>query len=193
MNISDKLANSIKSIDTINQIKAYLKQKNVQPYARHLLYFTLGINTCFKPSFMINLKWSDIFHNGILVEYIEYNNFHFYLNRSCKNAINEYTQKYKSQYIDTYVFSTTGRPPVIQTINAVLGNIERDLNLGYNLSSLSLFKTFVYWQIYYCHNDYIKMVKLEQITHLAAQAKNLTSFAEYPICNDNIYINDVNL
>ena len=82
---------------------------------------------------------------------------------------------------------------MIQTINGVFGDIEKDLNLSYNLSTLSLHKTFINWQIVNYHYDYVKMSKLRYLIYQTSKSKDLNTYAEYNINDDMIYINDINL
>lgn len=186
-------ANSIKSLEDIQSIKEYLQSKHSFNFARHLLYFILGINTCLKPDSLLQLEWSQILNaNYTITDFIIYKSYHFYLNKNCKEAIYNFMSQYDNYKYYKYVFGDN-RALVIQTINRVFGDIEKDLNLSYNLSALSLHKTFIYWQIVNYHYDYIKMSKLRYLMHKTYKDKDINTYSEYNINDDLIYINDINL
>lgn len=184
----------IRDIDDIELIKIYLQKSNDATCDRHLLYFILGINTCLKPDKLLKLRWSDILdiEKETINDFIIYNDYKFYLNLNCKTAIYNYIQKYDCFKLFPYVFGNN-RPIVIQTMNKVFSDIKKELGLPYILSSLSLHKTFIYWQIYYNNKDYIKMSKLNHLIHKSTLNNDLNSYSEYDIKNDYLYINDVNL
>lgn len=186
-------SNSIKSKEDINIIKKHLKLKQGFFYSRHLLYFILGINVCLKPNDLLKLQWKQILNdNGTIKDFIIYNGYRFYLNKSCKDAIYHFISQYDNYKYYMYVFGDDS-PLVIQTINKALGDVEKALCLPYNLSALSLHKTFIYWQIVNYHYDYIKMSKLKYMLYQTSKNKDLNTYAEYNINDDMIYINDVNL
>lgn len=94
---------------------------------------------------------------------------------------------------NNYVFGNRKNKPIISsTINKVYRDIHKDLNIGnLCLNTGSLYKTFIYWQIYYNCRDYIKLAKLQDM--LYPTSTNLWKISNYNIDNDYIYINDVNL
>ena len=186
-------SNSIKSLEDIQSIKEYLQSKHNFNYNRHLLYFILGINTCLKPDNLLKLEWSQILNtNYTIKDFIVYNGYHFYLNKSCKDAIYNFMSQYDNYKYYQYVFGNN-KPLVIQTVNKVFGYAEKNLHLQYNLSALSLHKTFIYWQVVNYHYDYIKMSKLRYLIYQTSKSKDLNTYAEYNINDDMIYINDINL
>lgn len=186
-------SNSIKSLEDVQIIKEYLRSKHNFNYDRHLLYFVLGINICLKPEQLLKLKWEQILNiNYTIRDFIVYNNYRFYLNKSCKDAIYSFMSRYDNYKYYQYIFGNN-KPLVIQTINKILGNAEKDLHLQYNLSALSLHKTFIYWQVVNYHYDYVKMSKLRYLIYQTSKSKDLNTYAEYNINDDLIYINDINL
>lgn len=74
-------------------------------------------------------------------------------------------------------------------IRSTFSNHLLYFNLSINTGSL--YKTFIYWQIYYNRRDYIKLAKLQDM--LYPTLTNLWKISNYNIDNDYIYINDVNL
>lgn len=192
-------ANAIRKREDIERIKQYFIEQNSFAYDRHLLYFVLGVNTCLKPKDLVSLRWSDILLDGnIIRDYIEYNGYRFYFNISCKNAITDYIEKYSNAINDVYVFTGIGHKQDnarYESMNKIYRMLESKLQLDFEFSNLTLHKTFVYWQIYYCNRDYVKMSKLRLITKESTLAKerDLNTYANYNINDDMIYINDVNL
>lgn len=186
-------SNSIKDLNDIKRIKEYLRLKNSFNYDRHLLYFILGINTCLKPKQLLKLEWKQILNtNDTIKDFIIYNGYHFYLNKSCKEAIYNFMSRYDNYKYYQYIFGDN-EPLVIQTINGVFGDAEKDLQLNYNLSTSSLHRTFVYWQIVNHHYDHVKMSKLRYLMYKTNKDKDINTYAEYNINDDLIYINDINL
>jgi len=186
-------SNSIKSLEDIQTIKEYLRSKHSFNYDRHLLYFILGINICLKPEQLLKLKWEQILNiNYTIRDFIVYNDYRFYLNKSCKDAIYNFMSQYDNYKYYQYIFGGN-KSLVIQTINKVLGVAEKNLHLQYNLSALSLHKTFIYWQVVNYHYDYVKMSKLRYLIYQTSKSKDLNTYAEYNINDDMIYINDINL
>lgn len=192
-------ANAIRKREDIERIKHYFLEQNNFAYDRHLLFFVLGVNTCLKPRDLSSLKWSDILLDGnILRDYIEYNGYRFYFNNNCKNSIIDYMEKYKDIEKNVYMFEGIGNKKesiTYQATNKVYSKIQDILQLDFEFSNISLHKTFVYWQIYYCHRDYVKMSKLRLLTRESTLAKerDLNTYANFNIPDDMIYINDVNL
>ena len=52
------MVNSIKTLEEINTLRNWFKCHNDKSYDFHLLYFDLGINTCYTIDELQNLKWS---------------------------------------------------------------------------------------------------------------------------------------
>ena len=186
-------SNSIKNLDDIKRIKEYLRSKHNFTFDRHLLFFILGINTCLKPKDLLQLEWKEILNtNYTIKDFIIYNEYRFYLNKNCKDAIYNFISQYDNYKYYQYIFGNN-KPFVKQTINKILGNAEKELQLSYNLSTSSLHKTFINWQIVNYHYDYVKMSKLRYLIYQTSKSKDLNTYAEYNINDDMIYINDINL
>lgn len=196
-------SSSIKEIQDIKRIKKYflssgLKSNRALEWDKHLLYFILGINTCYKSDELLCLKWSDILNcnNMSVNDYITYCDYKFYLNTSCKNILYYFIGKYNSIKTDGYVFESRSKPykPITsEAVNKKYRTIQEELNLNFDFSTMSLRKTFAYWQIFYCHRDYVKMSKLKELLHTMNIGNDINIFACYDINNDKVYINDINL
>ena len=146
------MVNSIKTIKEIDIIRKRFKSYNDKSHDFHLLYFDLGINTCYTIDELQNLKWSELLNNdGTVVDSIIYNGYKFFINNNCKKSIITYRLKYISEIISDYVFEPLGRnfgkPISFEGINKMLRIVTRECNLPYNITALSLRKTFAYWQI----------------------------------------------
>lgn len=186
-------SNSIKNLDDIKRIKEYLRSKHNFTFNRYLLYFILGINTCLKPKDLLQLEWKEILNtNYTIKDFIIYNGYRFYLNKNCKDAIYNFISQYDNHKYYQYIFGNN-KPFVKQTINKILGDAEKELQLSYKLSTSLLHRTFVYWQIVNYYYDYVKMSKLRYLMYKTNRDKDLNTYAEYNINDDMIYINDINL
>lgn len=190
---------TITNKDDIKKIKEYFISQNNFTYDRHLLYFTLGINTPLKPDELSKIKWCDLVVNNHVQDFIEYHGYKFYLNNSCKSIIIQYIRKYVDISNNEFVFEGIGHKQDnirYESVNKMYRTMKDILNLSFDFSNISLHKTFVYWQIYYCNSDYIKMTKLYYLTARNTEHrrnKDINCYAEYDIDDNMIYINDVNL
>ena len=198
-----KKSEPIKCKDDIKKIKQYFISSGTSygrllEWDKQLLYFVLGINTCYKTEELLNLKWSDIFNYDTMSvkDYIEYTGYKFYLNNNCKNAIFDFIEKYNKFNVDTYVFASRSKvyePITNEGINRVYRKMQKELGLPFNFSTMSLRKTFAYWQIYYCQRDYIKMSKLRELLHTTTMSNDINIFSGFDFENDMIYTNEINL
>lgn len=196
-------AESIKNKEDIEKIKAYFLDQSVKydrflEWDKQLLFFVLGINTCYTTDELLHLKWIDIFDydTNDIKEYIVYEKYKFYLNNSCREVLYNFIDKYNRHNHDIYVFtsrSNSSKPVTSEAINRVYRKIQDELYLSFNFSTMSLRKTFAYWQIYYCKRDYVKMSKLKDLLHTLTIGNDINIFANYDIHNDMVYINDINL
>ena len=65
------MVNSIKTLEEINTLRNWFKCHNDKSYDFHLLYFDLGINTCYTIDELQNLKWYELLNNdGTVVDSI---------------------------------------------------------------------------------------------------------------------------
>lgn len=194
---------TIKDLDDILIIKDHFKWMSKHKgsqlmWDKQLLFFEIGINTCYKADELLNLKWEEILSKDKqdIRDYVSYRNYQFFLNNSCKNAVYEFIDKYKDCSKNTYIFSrnTDGEKRIaLQTVEHYQEWIDDDLQLPFKFSPISLRKTFVYWQIYYNKRDYIKMTKLNELIHEGYDYTSIHKYSEFEVVNDKIYVNDVNL
>ena len=183
------MSQCIKEKDDIEIIKLCLKEVDDFFHDRYYLFFVLGINSCFRPQELLALEWKTILDENLLIRnFVNYNQYLFSFNYSCQTALFDYMSKYNNYHFSKYVFGDS-KPLSIETINRIFRMIRKDLSLDYDLSSLSLRKTFVYWQIKTCNHDYVKMSKLTQL--LYPSCPNINQYCEYEINDDLRYINNV--
>lgn len=194
MSIDQEPSYPITDRNDIELIRMYMSEYIRPTFSNHLLYFNLAINTGLKTKMLLSYKWNDILNLDMTVkDYLQYNNYKLYLNNTCKRAIYDNLNMLNNIDFNNYVFGNRRNKPIISsTINKVYRDIHKDLNIGnLCLNTGSLYKTFIYWQIYYNRRDYIKLAKLQDM--LYPTSTNLWKIANYNIDNDYIYINDVNL
>lgn len=194
MSIDQEPSYPITDKNDIELIRMYMSEYVRHTFSNHLLYFNLAINTGLKTKILLSYKWNDILNLDMTVkDYLQYNNYKLYLNNTCKRAIYDNLNMLNNIDFNNYVFGNRKNKPIISsTINKVYRDIHKDLNIGnLCLNTGSLYKTFIYWQIYYNCRDYIKLAKLQDM--LYPTSTNLWKIANYNIDNDYIYINDVNL
>lgn len=194
MSIDQEPSYPITDKNDIELIRMYMSEYVRHTFSNHLLYFNLAINTGLKTKILLSYKWNDILNLDMTVkDYLQYNNYKLYLNNTCKRAIYDNLNMLNNIDFNNYVFGNRKNKPIMSsTINKVYRDIHKDLNIGnLCLNTGSLYKTFIYWQIYYNCRDYIKLAKLQDM--LYPTSTNLWKIANYNIDNDYIYINDVNL
>lgn len=194
MSIDQESSYPITDKNDIELIRMYMSEYVRHTFSNHLLYFNLAINTGLKTKILLSYKWNDILNLDMTVkDYLQYNNYKLYLNNTCKRAIYDNLNMLNNIDFNNYVFGNRKNKPIISsTINKVYRDIHKDLNIGnLCLNTGSLYKTFIYWQIYYNCRDYIKLAKLQDM--LYPTSTNLWKIANYNIDNDYIYINGVNL
>ena len=194
MSIDQEPSYPITNKNDIELIRIYMSEYIRPTFSNHLLYFNLSINTGLKTKMLLSYKWNDILNLDMTAkDYIQYNNYKLYLNNSCKNTIYESLDMLNNINFNDYIFGNRKDKPITSSaINKVYRDIHKDLNIGdLCLNTGSLYKTFIYWQIYYNRRDYIKLAKLQDM--LYPTSINLWKISNYNIDNDYIYINDVNL
>nr|DAZ78544.1 MAG TPA: site specific tyrosine recombinase [Caudoviricetes sp.] len=194
MSIDQEPSYPITDKNDIELIRMYMSEYIRPTFSNHLLYFNLAINTGLKTKMLLSYKWNDILNLDMTVkDYLQYNNYKLYLNNTCKRAIYNNLNMLNNIDFNNYVFGNRRNKPITSsTINKVYRDIHKDLNIGnLCLNTGTLYKTFIYWQIYYNRRDYIKLAKLQDM--LYPTSTNLWKIANYNIDNDYIYINDVNL
>lgn len=194
MSIDQESSYPITDKNDIELIRMYMSEYIKPTLSNHLLYFNLAINTGLRVRTLLSYRWNVLLNPDMIAkDYIQYNNYKLYLNNSCKRAIYDSLDILNSIDLNNYVFGNyTNKPLTSSTINRVYRDIHKDLNIGdLCLNTGSLYKTFIYWQIYYNRRDYIKLAKLQDM--LYPTSTNLWKIANYNIDNDYIYINDVNL
>ena len=186
------MVNSIKTLEEIEILRNWFKSHNDKSHDFHLLYFDLGINTCYTTDELQKLKWSEILNSdGTVVDYIIYNGYKFFVNNKCKQSIIDYRTKYIVEINSDYIFYTRNKAISYQGINKMLRIATKECDLPYNITALSLRKTFAYWQIDMYKYDYKKLCQLQDILgNTRCNLKTTFDYAEYPLDNSYMYINE---
>lgn len=184
---------SIKSKKYIELLKDYLQTLRCDIKDIHLLFFILGINLGLKSKELLSLEWNTILNNDYSIkDYIVYNEYKLYLNKSCKKIISNYICKYDLYCKNNkYVFGGNSRHMVADTFIVWYGKFTEKYNLSIHITTESLRKTFIYWQIKEHGNDPVKMYKLQDMVY--RDRNNIYDISQYTIENDYNYFNDVNL
>lgn len=186
------MVNSIKTLEEIEILRNWFKSHNNKSHDFHLLYFDLGINTCYTTDELQKLKWSEIINSdGTVVDYIIYNGYSFFINSKCKQSIIDYRTKYIDEINSDYIFYTRNKAISYEGINKMLRIATKECDLPYNITALSLRKTFAYWQIDMYKYDYKKLCQLQDILgNTRCNLKTTFEYAEYPLDNSYMYINE---
>lgn len=192
MSKTQQKADSIRSKEYINLLKAYFQTLKPIIGEKQLLYFILGINLGLKSKDLLSLQWCDILNNDYTIkDYIERNEYKLYLNKACKEAIQHNIEISNDYQLYVYVFGYNQRQMNIATFNGWYISFTKKYNLAIHITTESLRKTFIYWQIKEHGNDPIKMYKLQDMIY--RDKNNIYDISQYIIENDYNYFNDINL
>lgn len=192
MSNTQQKADSIKSKEYINLLKAYFQTLKPIIGEKQLLYFILGINLGLKSKDLLSLQWYDILNNDYTIkDHIERNEYKLYLNKACKEAIQHNIEISNDYQLYVYVFGYNQRQMNIATFNGWYIRFTKKYNLSIHITTESLRKTFIYWQIKEHGNDPIKMYKLQDMMY--RDKNNIYDISQYIIENDYNYFNDINL
>lgn len=186
------MSTSIKTHEDIEKIRNWYKSYNDKVHDFHLLYFDLGINTCYTPDELQSLKWSDIINqDGTVVDFIFYNGYQFFLNNKCRQSIVEYRSKYIFNIVSEYIFAVGEKLISYAAFNKMLMIASKECGLPYNVSAITLRKTFAYWQIDLYKYDYKKLCQLQGILgNTRISLEDTFKYADYPIDIVHTYINE---
>lgn len=159
-----------KSKEDLNAMHNYFVEKG---HYRDDLMFILGINVGLRAGDLLALKWSQILredrtiNDGITVKEEKTGKFRtFYLNDSCKNAIESYYKMIISESfeMDSYVFASQ-KGKHIQTRPAcnIIKTAAKAVGIEYNVGTHSLRKTFGYHQLKAHTDDALFLCELQEM------------------------------
>ena len=162
----------IKDIETLNEIKAILKQRSIRDY----VLFVVGINTGILASQLLKIKVRDVYEDEKVKEFYsieEHKNGEMkktYLNSNVKNALIEYITQNELEEGDYLFKSKKNNEPITrQQAYRIINNVAREVGITEKIGTHTLRKTFGY-------HAYIKGVAvsfLQSIFNHATPAETL--------------------
>jgi integrase len=199
----------LKEKTDIDNMKKYFSEKvtdAVKPDAkkeacRNLLLWIFSINVGLRMSDILKLTWGDIFHSdGSFKDAVRIKEKKtkkgkdFYLNTSCKNAINEFINNVNPLLNpELHIFkSREGGALEVQTVNRIIKMAGKSCGIKFNLGTHSCRKTWAYQQIMAHQGDAYFMAHLMHLLNHSSQAATL-KYVGLEADQDRQYYNDVNL
>lgn len=174
---------------------------------RNLLAFVLGINIGIRAIDLLTLKWSKIFCNNVVREHVWITEHktekdkEIFINSSSEKILNEYASRFSVDVnCDKYIFfsrnkSTAGvennhiKPNMLWRI---MKGIAKDANIGRNIATHSLRKTFASEQMKAHPNDSMFMRELmDLLNHTSIESTLHYIGADSE--RQRKYVNEVNL
>lgn len=148
--LGSKTVDPIKSKKEIQAIKNYLLGKNLRDYT----LFVVGINSALRVSDILNLKWSDVFHeNGDikkeirLIEKKTSKQKIFPINESMKKALLNYFKHLENFDFNEYIFKSRqgGNSPLSVKMSwRIFKDIQDNVKLSTYIGTHSMRKTFCF-------------------------------------------------
>lgn len=147
--------------------------------ARNNLIFTIGLNTAFRITDILSLKWGHLLTDEKIVVWEKKTGKKNvrYVNSDIGKAVELYQKQIEIDFGDyslvdyhfeDYIFPGSGKSGhlTIQRFNKILELMKEELNIPHNFSSHSMRKTFCYWYLTNNKNNYRALDKLcELLNH----------------------------
>ena len=163
-----------KKAEDLVAMKNYFQSKG---HDRDLLMFVLGINIGLRASDLLSLKWEQLLDSdgtitdgisvqmdGITVKEDKTNKFRtFYLNESCKKAIQTYLEKHTVSPSDYVFASQKGGTIEVRSANKILKTAAKACGIKFNVGTHSMRKTFGYHQLKAHADDALFLCQLQQM------------------------------
>lgn len=163
-----------KKVEDLVAMKNYFQSKG---HDRDLLMFVLGINIGLRASDLLTLRWSNLLDSdgtvadgitvqmeGITVKEDKTNKFRtFYLNESCKKAIQSYLENHKVNLSDFVFASQKGGAVEVRSANKILKTAAKACGIKFNVGTHSMRKTFGYHQLKAHADDAMFLCQLQQM------------------------------
>lgn len=163
-----------KKTEDLLAMKNYFQSHN---YDRDLLMFVLGINIGLRASDLLKLKWEELLDgdgnitdgitvqmDGITVKEDKTDKFRtFYLNDSCKNAIQSYLENHTVSLSDFVFVSKKGGTIEVRSANKILKTAAKACGIKFNVGTHSMRKTFGYHQLKAHADDAMFLCQLQQM------------------------------
>ncbi|EIW20297.1 MULTISPECIES: site-specific integrase [Pelosinus] len=167
----------------INQIKFYLKNKNLRDY----LLFVLGINSGLRISDLLLLTVADVKGKDriLLREKKTGKSKDFPLSDTCKKAIDEYLNTI--QISDGCLFkSKKGNWPITRVqAYRIINSAAREIGINDAIGTHTLRKTFGYW----AHKKGVDITKIQKLLNHSAPNVTLAYIGITKDELDDVYIN----
>jgi integrase len=178
-----KYVEPIRSKEQINEMKVYLKSKNI----RDCLLFVLGINSGLRISDLLALKISDIKNTDriILQEKKTGKTKDFPLSETCKKTINEYllTTCRESGWLFK---SKKGEKPITRVqAYRIINQAARAIGIKNAIGTHTLRKTFGYW----AYKGGADVTRIQKLLNHSAPSVTLAYIGITKDELDTIYIN----
>ena len=134
----------------VDDAKTPAKKKSAM---KDLILFVTGINTGYRVSDLLNLKWKDLYTDDTLSNAREYRTVQekktkkrrkFYINDAMEYYLGKYVEMYRDEIIyDSYIFSKTGKTPYSkQKVALLIKGCTEELGIKGNYNTHSLRKTY---------------------------------------------------
>jgi len=199
----------IKDIEDIKKMKQYFRDKieatdspqGKQIAGRDLMCFSIGINIGLRMSDILNLKWDNVFDKDgtfadtIRIKEKKTSKFkNFFLNQSCKNAINNYINEFKIVVKpEAFLFrSRQGGAVEVRTVGNIIKNAGIVCEIKLPLSSHTCRKTYAYHQLKAHQNDVMFLTQLMVLLNHTSLSATLKYCGVSDEVNKQCY-DDVNL
>ena len=199
----------IKKKEDIDKIKQCLRNKidnstgeeQAKIAGRNLMLWNVSINIGLRMSDIVSLTWGDIFDKGgdfkesIRRAEKKTGKFKtFFLNESCKNAINNYIEEFQPTILpDLYLFrSREGGSIEVRTVGKFIKDTCEAVGIRFNVGTHTCRKTWCYAQIMAHQNDALFMAHLMHLLNHSSISATL-HYAGLEEEQDKQYYNDVNL
>lgn len=182
-------AEPIKSLEDINRIRDYLVS---QGRYRDNMLFIVGINFGLRCSDLRMLRFGDLITDNYMFKDTfpvfekktrntrkRKKNRYITINDAVIEAVTLYLENTPNISLSDYMFCGEARrckertPMTIQSINVILRNIAKDLDLNIKMSSHTLRKTFCYWMMVQGHNDPRRLLLLQKMLNHSSPAQTL--------------------
>jgi len=199
----------LKKKEDIEAIKQYYRDKidsltndeDKQIAARDLLIFIFGINCGLRMSDILKLKWSDLlnrnktYKDAVRIIEKKTDKFkNFYLNTSCKNAFDNYTDRFNIERdLDSYIFFSREKNFIdVNTFSISLKKAAIQCGIQFNVATHTCRKTWAYNQIMAHQNDAYFMAHLMRLLNHSSISATLR-YAGLEDEKNKQYYNDINL
>lgn len=174
MNGIPKEVEPFKNIKDIQKIKQYLRGKENR---RDYTIFVVGINVGLRAGDLLSLKWADVIENNEIKNNISINEEKtnkrkdVELNKSAKEALQEFKDSLGDIYLDDFIFkSRKGETHLqVRSLHRIINDMVKELNIKGNYGTHSMRKSFGFHR--YMNN--ISLETLQKVFNHSTQSQTL--------------------